>query len=120
MNDLGQSAGRSVVAADRRHLRSEQVESNGLYVRFSKGPSVPGPFLFSRMNGAINSPFRPFHRRPAPMAGLSFFGSSATIASVVIKRPAIEEASCSAMRTTLVGSMMPFDTRLPNSPVCAS
>ena len=45
LNDLGQSAGRSVVAADRRHLRSEQVESNGLYVRFSKGPSVPGPFF---------------------------------------------------------------------------
>jgi hypothetical protein len=41
LNDLGQSAGRSVVAADRRHLRSEQVESNGLYIRFSKGPSVP-------------------------------------------------------------------------------
>jgi hypothetical protein len=45
LNDLGQSAGRSVVAADRRHLRSEQVESNGLYIRFSKGPSVPGPFF---------------------------------------------------------------------------
>jgi hypothetical protein len=36
---------------------------------------------------------------PPGIAELSFFGNSATIASVVIKRPAIEEASCSAMRT---------------------
>jgi hypothetical protein len=57
---------------------------------------------------------------PPGIAGLCFFGSSATIASVVIRRPAMEAASCSAIRTTLVGSMMPFDTRLPYSPVCAS
>jgi hypothetical protein len=50
---------------------------------------------------------------PPGIAGLCFFGSSATIASVVISRPAMEAASCSAVRTTLVGSMMPFDTRLP-------
>ena len=37
----------------------------------------------------------------------SFFGSSAIIASVVISRPATEAASCSAQRTTLVGSMTP-------------
>src|SRR5207253_11011249 len=49
-----------------------------------------------------------------------FFGTSATIASVVISRPATEAAPCSAWRTTLVGSMIPFDTRLPYSPVCAS
>ncbi len=44
------------------------------------------------------------------MAGVwLFFGSgiSATIASVVIISPATEAASCSAVRTTLVGSMMP-------------
>ena len=41
---------------------------------------------------------------PAP----SFFGTSATIASVVMSRPAIDAAFCSAARTTLVGSMMPF------------
>ena len=35
-------------------------------------------------------------------------GFSATIASVVISNPAIEAASCSAVRTTLVGSMMPL------------
>jgi hypothetical protein len=42
---------------------------------------------------------------PGGMAGMgvSFFGFSATIASVVIKRPAIEAPSCSAMRTTLAG-----------------
>ena len=39
-------------------------------------------------------------------AGLSF-GTSATIASVVISRPATEAASCSAVRTTLAGSTMP-------------
>jgi hypothetical protein len=39
--------------------------------------------------------------------GVSFLGFSATIASVVISNPAIEAASCSAVRTTLVGSMMP-------------
>jgi len=46
---------------------------------------------------------------PGGMAGPADFcsGFSATMASVVIKRPAIEAASCSAMRTTLVGSMMP-------------
>ena len=32
-------------------------------------------------------------------AGVCFFGNSATIASVVIRRPAIEAASCSAMRS---------------------
>ena len=42
------------------------------------------------------------------MAGAaSFFGSSATVASVVIKSPATDAASCSAARTTLAGTMMP-------------
>jgi hypothetical protein len=44
-------------------------------------------------------------------AGVSFLGFSATIASVVIKRPAIEALSCSATRTTLVGSIIPLLTR---------
>ena len=57
---------------------------------------------------------------PPGIARLCFFGNSATIASVVISRPAMEAAPCSAIRTTLVGSMMPFDTKLPYSPVCAS
>jgi hypothetical protein len=37
-------------------------------------------------------------------------GSSATMASVVIRRPAIDAASCSAVRTTLVGSMIDADS----------
>ena len=40
-------------------------------------------------------------------AGAFFFGASATAASVVINRPATEAASCSAVRTTLAGSMTP-------------
>src|SRR5436190_1905975 len=58
---------------------------------------------------------------PGGMAGCCcFFGTSATIASVVIRRPATELASCRAQRTTLVGSMMPLETILTYSPVWAS
>src|SRR5215472_14783960 len=53
-------------------------------------------------------------------AGVSFFGSSATIASVVMRSPATEEAPCSAWRTTLVGSMMPFFTKSAYSASWAS
>jgi hypothetical protein len=42
---------------------------------------------------------------PAGIAGLSFFGFSATNASVVISNEATEAASCSAVRTTFAGSM---------------
>ena len=49
-----------------------------------------------------------------------FFGTSATMASVVIRRPATEAAFWIAARTTLVGSMMPLVTRLPYAPVCES
>ena len=68
----------------------------------------------------IRSPCRPCRHRPAASAGAFFSGFSATIASVVTSRPATEAASCSAVRTTLVGSMMPAFTRSLNSPVCAS
>lgn len=45
---------------------------------------------------------------PAGIAGAaSFFGFSAIMASVVTSRPAIEAASCSAVRTTLAGSITP-------------
>jgi hypothetical protein len=45
---------------------------------------------------------------PGGMAGGALgSGFSATIASVVISRPATDAASCSACRTTLVGSMIP-------------
>ena len=47
---------------------------------------------------------------PSGIVGVPFCGFSATIASVVTSRPAIEAAPCSAKRTTLVGSMMPAFT----------
>jgi hypothetical protein len=52
---------------------------------------------------------------PGGMAGMgdSFLGFSATIASVVISSPAIEAAPCSAVRTTLVGSIIPLETKSP-------
>ena len=43
---------------------------------------------------------------PGGIAGSSFFGASATMASVVIIRPAMEAAFCNAVRVTLVGSRM--------------
>jgi hypothetical protein len=48
---------------------------------------------------------------PAPPA--FFFGTSATMASVVIRSAATEDAFWIATRTTLVGSMLPFEIRLP-------
>ena len=54
---------------------------------------------------------------PAPVF---FFGTSATIASVVIRSAAMDAAFWIATRTTLVGSMMPLEIRLPYSPVCES
>ena len=55
------------------------------------------------------SPMPPAAASPEPQAYPSS-GASATIASVVISRPATDAASCSAVRTTLVGSMMPTAT----------
>ena len=48
-----------------------------------------------------------------------FSGISATMASVVISRPATEAASWRAMRTTFAGSITPAWTRSPYSPVWA-
>ena len=58
---------------------------------------------------------RACHRRPAGFSSTS----SATIASVVSIRPAIDAAFCSAVRVTLVGSSTPISTRSPYSPVAA-
>jgi hypothetical protein len=46
---------------------------------------------------------------PGGIAGIGDWGSgfSATMASVVTDKPATDAASCSACRTTLVGSMIP-------------
>ena len=64
-------------------------------------------------------PMPPPGGMPAP-APWFFFGTSATMASVVIKRAATEAAFWIAARTTLVGSMMPFEIRLTYSPDCES
>ena len=55
---------------------------------------------------------------PGGMAGMgaSFFGFSATIASVVMSSPAMDAASCRAIRTTFVGSIMPLETKSPYWP----
>jgi len=42
------------------------------------------------------------------MAGAFFFGFSATLASVVMSRPATDAASCRAARTTFAGSITPW------------
>ena len=52
-------------------------------------------------------------------AGFSSFGSSATSASVVISSEATEAASCSAVRTTLAGSITPDFTRSSYWPLAA-
>jgi len=57
---------------------------------------------------------------PPGIGGAFFSGFSATIASVVIRRPATDAAFCSATRTTLVGSIMPRFTRSAYSPDWAS
>ena len=56
---------------------------------------------------------------PAPGigAGAAAFGFSATIASVVINSDATDAASCKAVRTTLVGSMIPLASMSPYSPL---
>ena len=66
------------------------------------------------------SPMPPMPPPGDPPVGAFFSGRSATIASVVIKSAATEAASCSAVRTTLVGSTMPAWTRSLYSPACAS
>jgi hypothetical protein len=48
---------------------------------------------------------------PAPPPAASSFGSSATMASVVIMRPETDAAFCSALRVTLVGSRIPVPHR---------
>src|ERR1044071_7594271 len=63
-----------------------------------------------------------FHQKSiggAAAAGSDFLGLSATSASVVISRAATEAASCSAVRTTLAGSITPAFTMSWYSPVVA-
>src|SRR5947208_17169841 len=67
-------------------------------------------------------PIPPMPPPPGGMPALPwfFFGTSATMASVVINSAATEAAFWIATRTTLVGSMMPLEIRLTYSPVWES
>ena len=68
-----------------------------------------------RLHGLYIMPPMPPIPPMSPPAGIgaSSFGSSATIASVVIIRPATDAAFCNAERVTLVGSRMPDSTMSP-------
>ena len=57
---------------------------------------------------------------PGIAGGASLVGASTTIASVVISSPATDTAPCSAVRTTLVGSMTPALIMLTYSAFWAS
>jgi hypothetical protein len=85
---------------------------------------VLGPSLFSMIDREPQKSMPPIPHMPPPgppgIAGLCFFGSSATMASVVMSKPATDAAPYSAARTTLVGSMIPLEMRLTYSPACAS
>ena len=72
---------------------------NGAYLRYRHACQVEVHDL--------GAPLSPCLSRPGIAGASFFFEVSATMASVVIIRPAIEAASCSATRTTLAGSTMP-------------
>ena len=57
---------------------------------------------------------------PPGVAGAGFSGLLAIMTSVVMTNPATDEAAASAVRTTLVGSMIPAWTMFLYSPDCAS
>jgi len=71
-----------------------------------KMPEAPEP-------GAWRRQYIPPMPPPPGIAGASFLSSgiSETSASVVSRSDAIDEAFCSALRTTLAGSMTPAFTR---------
>ena len=90
-------------------------------VRRARSPANPRGIARADKKGGRSRPFRSFAGKrsdqksmppmpppppPIGIAGFSF-GTSATIASVVMRSPATEAASCSAVRTTLAGSTMP-------------
>ena len=99
--------------------------SGSLRIRFSGDASRHGHLKSELGTSAVkaNAPSRVIWKLPnqyqksmppppgmGGVTGLSF-GSSATMASVVIRRPATDAASCSAARTTFAGSTMPASTR---------
>jgi hypothetical protein len=79
----------------------------GRAVGKKKGRSRRTALPASDREDPIRSPCRPCRRPGRRPGAAAFAGRSATIASVVISSEATEAASCRAVRTTLVGSMMP-------------
>ncbi len=124
---------------DQRELKGQDRYRTGGTCRAKRngraqGPAVPSLFtaqanrllpvcITQRLAGRRQRCALPQKSMPPPgmagAAGAFFFGSSAMSASVVISRPEMEAASCSAVRTTLVGSMMPDFTMSTYSPVWA-
>ena len=98
--------------------RSNKLIESGSWVLFLRIIQGSWPALPELSNPS--HPCRPYRRPAYAERQNSFFGISATIASVVTRRPATELASCKATLTTLAGSMMPFLIRSPYSPVWAS
>src|SRR5579883_2089093 len=88
--------------------------------RTKKGGPCGPPRLVDVDRRPDQKSMSPMPPPPGGMGAAFFSGFSAIIASVVMSNPATDDASCSAVRTTLVGSMMPAFTRSLNSPVCAS
>src|SRR5262249_16655232 len=83
-----------------------------------KGPGLRPGLAVSSVRGSAQKSMPP----PPGIGGAGgcFLGTSATIASVVMSKPPTQAPSSQAVRTTLVGSMMPFDTMFTYSPLCAS
>ena len=75
----------------------------------ANGDAEIGRFLAEAMQKVGNEATVQKSIPPPGIAGAeaSFLGVSAIIASVVTSRPATDAASCSAVRTTLAGSMTP-------------
>jgi hypothetical protein len=85
------------------------------WIMTKEGRDLPGLPAFPDLDPSgrtyIMSSMPPIPPMPPGIAGiLSFLGASAIPASVVIIRPAMEAASCSAVRTTLAGSTIPAST----------
>ena len=89
-----------------------------------KGPQFPAALFFQLTGDGLeihiaHAAHTAAHAAATPPPDF-FSGFSAIMASVVISRPATDAALSSAMRTTLVGSMMPALIMSQYSPFCAS
>src|SRR5690606_9138816 len=88
--------------------------------RKKRSPAQGGASVQQRGRSAYIMPPMPPMPPMSGMAGAALSsGRSATTASVVIIRPAMEAAACSALRVTLAGSRMPISIMSPYSPVAA-